>query len=180
MDTPAAQFGRVGVANINQQQWHCLAETASPQPWLTSAGGIRRDARRRSLLCLSQGSKGQQRCETHKHGTASSISEPSSASITVLLLPPNISCPPRVLPQCACLSQLTSLCQVARIRRSGNRLQHTTRFFLVGFSLWSSDKCSSATQCKADQYSTSLAKNSSCVLSRGCFSRTSFLLCLLQ
>jgi hypothetical protein len=30
--------------------------------------------------------------------------------------------------------------------------QHTTRSFLVRFSLWSPDKCSSTTQCKVDHY----------------------------
>jgi hypothetical protein len=34
-------------------------------------------------LCLSQQSKDQQRCETNKHCTASSIRKPSSAFITV-------------------------------------------------------------------------------------------------
>ena len=31
-DAPAVQFGRVGIANTNQQWWHYLAETARPQP----------------------------------------------------------------------------------------------------------------------------------------------------
>ena len=49
------------------------------------------------------------------------------------------------------------------------------------FSLQSPYKCSSTTQCKADHICMPLLKNpSSCVLSHACFSRTSFLLCLLQ
>ena len=76
-DTPAVQFSRVRIANTNQQQWHYLAETARPQPWLESAGGTNRNTRS-SQLCLSQ-----RRCKTNKHCTASSISKPSSASITV-------------------------------------------------------------------------------------------------
>ena len=31
MDTPAVQFSSVGIANMNQQRWHHLAETARPQ-----------------------------------------------------------------------------------------------------------------------------------------------------
>ena len=65
--------------------------------------------------------------------------------------------------------------------RSGKKLQHTTRSFLVCFSLWNPDKCSSTMQCEMDQYVRVLAKNpSSHVLSHACFSRTSFHLCLLQ
>jgi hypothetical protein len=60
-------------------------------------------------------------------------------------------------------------------------LQHTTRCFLMCFSLWSLDKCSSTTQCKVDQLCVLLAKTlSPCILLHVCFSRTSSLLCLLQ
>jgi hypothetical protein len=53
---PAVQFRRVRIANMNQQWWHDLAETARPQPWHKLAGGIKanRNARRSSGLCLSQ------------------------------------------------------------------------------------------------------------------------------
>ena len=67
-DTPAVQFGRVWIANMT---------------WLESAGGTKRNTRRSSQLCLSQGSKDQQRHETHKHCTASCTSKPSSVSITL-------------------------------------------------------------------------------------------------
>jgi hypothetical protein len=50
---------RVGIANTDQQWWHYLAETARPQPPHESAGGTRRQARRSSQLCLSQGSEDQ-------------------------------------------------------------------------------------------------------------------------
>ena len=83
MDTPAVQFGRVRIANMNQQWWHYLAETARPQPQLESAGGTNRNTRRSSQLCLSQGSKDQQRLETNKHCTASCTSKPSSVSVTL-------------------------------------------------------------------------------------------------
>ena len=82
-DTPAVQFSRIWISNMNQQRWHYLAETARPQPQHKSAGGTRRDTRRSSQLCLSQGSEDQQRCETHKHCTASCTSKPSSVSVTL-------------------------------------------------------------------------------------------------
>jgi hypothetical protein len=62
-----------------------------------------------------------------------------------------------VLPQYMCLSQLTSICQSAQVHGSGNELQHTTRSFLVCFSLWNLNKCST-TQCKADQYMRVVSK----------------------
>ena len=77
-DTSMVQFDNVGIANTNQQQWHYLPETTRPQPWPKSAGGTLRDTRRSFQLCLSQG-----RFETYKYCTASSVSKPSSASITV-------------------------------------------------------------------------------------------------
>jgi hypothetical protein len=79
-DAPAVQFYRVGIGDTNQQWWYYLAETARPQPQLESAGRTRRNARGSSQPCLSQGSEYQQRLETSKHCTASSISKPSSAS----------------------------------------------------------------------------------------------------
>ena len=84
IDTPAVQFGRIRLGNRNQQQWHNLAETARPQPRHKSAGGTRTNRKARSSwLCLFQGREDQWRQETKKHCTASSISKPSSASITV-------------------------------------------------------------------------------------------------
>ena len=65
-----------------------------------------------------------------------------------------------VLPQHMSLSQLTSLCQSAQVCRSGKKLQHTIRRFLVHFSLWNPDKCHSTMQCKADQYSCVVSKES--------------------
>jgi hypothetical protein len=54
-DTTLIQFGRVGIANRSQQQWHYLVEIARPQPGLYSTGWTRRKARRSSPLCLPQG-----------------------------------------------------------------------------------------------------------------------------
>jgi hypothetical protein len=60
-------------------------------------------------------------------------------------------------------------------------MRHSARSFLMHFSLWSPHKCSSTTQGREDYTCVFLTKNpSSCVLSHACFSRTSFLLCLLQ
>jgi hypothetical protein len=93
-----------------------------------------------------------------------------------IFIPPNITCPPRVLPQHVSLSQLTSLCQLAQVQASSKKVQQTTRHFGGPFSFRSSDKYSLAKKCKVV-----LVKNlSSCVLSCACFSRTSFHLCLLQ
>jgi hypothetical protein len=138
-------------------------------------------------------SKDQQRLETNKCCIASSTSKPLSQSVeyySYTLQTSRVlqgSCLTTCLASaCAklqvCLSQLTSLCQSARVHRIGKKLQHITRSFLVCFSLWSPDKPSSTMQCKADQYMTCvlLAKTPpSGVLSRACFSRTSFHLCLL-
>jgi hypothetical protein len=53
---PAVQFGRAGIANTNQQQWHDLAETVRPWPRLKSAGRTRvnKNTRESSRLFLSQ------------------------------------------------------------------------------------------------------------------------------
>jgi hypothetical protein len=37
-NTPVVQFGRIGIANRNQQLWHYLAEKARLQSWLKSVG----------------------------------------------------------------------------------------------------------------------------------------------
>jgi hypothetical protein len=74
-NTSQIQFGRVRIANKNQQRWHNLAETARPRPQHKSAGGTRRDARRSSRLCLSQRSEDQRKSKTSKHWLASSISK---------------------------------------------------------------------------------------------------------
>jgi hypothetical protein len=75
MNTPAVQFSRVRIANMNEQWWHYLAETA--RPLCESPGETRRDTRRSSPLCLSQQSEAQQRQETNKHFSGRSTSKPS-------------------------------------------------------------------------------------------------------
>jgi hypothetical protein len=57
-------------------------------------------------------------------------------------------------------SQLTSLCQSARVHKSGKKLQHTTRSFLVCFSLWSHNEWSSTTQCKVGRYMYVISRES--------------------
>jgi hypothetical protein len=54
MDTPAIHFTRVGIANMNQQWWHYLAETVSPQPQHQSAERMRRDQEKFSAVPLSE------------------------------------------------------------------------------------------------------------------------------
>ena len=61
-----------------------------------------------------------------------------------------------VLPQHMNLLQLTSLCQSARVHRSLKKVQHTTKSFLVCFSLCSSDIWSST---KGDQYMCVVSKD---------------------
>ena len=137
------------VESSQHQQWHNLAGTAKPLPLHKSAGG----ARRSSQLCLSQQSKDQQSLKTNKHCTGSSIGKPGSASSTVcqvlFILSPIITCPPWVLPQH--MSDLRWH-HSASDHKSSKKSQHTTRSFLVHFSLWRPNKCSSTKQCKADQY----------------------------
>ena len=74
------------------------------------------------------------------------------------LYPPNIVYPPQALPQhWPCLSMCI---QSSLVLGSGNKLQYTTRRFLVYFSPWSPDKCSSTTPCNVHQ-SMPVASNES-------------------
>ena len=108
---------------------------ASASAWRELAGRTRKTARS-FQLCLSQEIKDQRRCETNQCCTASSISKPSSASITVpdsSLFTIQISC---VL-HGPCLSTV-----FASVYGGSKKLQHTTR----SFSLWSPDKHGSTMQ----------------------------------
>ena len=132
---------------------------------------------------LYQGSEDQQRLETQKHYTSSFISLPNSNSISVhqvLFLRSKHQCPPKVLHQHIYLSQLTALCQSAQFHRSHKELQYTAMRFLV-YSLYGlQKKCNSTTHCKADQYICAVIEEFfiTCPFTT-CFSKTSFLLCLL-
>ena len=157
-----------------------------------SAGGTRTNSntRKSSQLCISQESKDQQRWETNKHlAMQASQAQPLSLSSKSYLHSLQTS---HVL-HGSCLSmwdwlsrlhvyQLTSFCQSAWVHEIGKKLHHTIRSFLVYFLLWSPNKWSSTTKCKADQYTwVPLVKNtSSRVFSHACFSKTSFHFCLLQ
>jgi hypothetical protein len=70
MDTPAIQFSRVRLA------------TAVTWPSRQPGRGTNRNTRRRSQVCLSQGSEDQWRLGTHEHCSASCTSKPRSVSIT--------------------------------------------------------------------------------------------------
>ena len=112
-DTLAVQFGRVRIANVNQQWWQ-------RQPGLSLSTNQQQEGPAeipRNVLGCASLRKGQRRRETLKCCTASSISKPSSTSFTirwVLLIPSKYQC---VLH--GHLSQLTSLCQSARVCRNG-------------------------------------------------------------
>ena len=114
--------------------------------------------------------------------TANSESKPSSASVTVhrvfFIFSPNITCPPHALPQHVHLSQLTSL----PISPSPQKWQETAARHqkLLGAFLYG--VLTNAVQLRNVRQTITcvlLAKHPSLyVLSRACFSRTSFLLCL--
>ena len=154
-NTSTIQFSRVGIANTNQQLWHDLAETAKPQPWHKSAGGTRRDARKSSQLCLSQQIEDQWRLKTKNHCTASSISKSKPSLHHCPSSPFYIPFKYHVSSTGLALAHMSvsadTTLPISLSPRRGWKLQHTTRRFLVRFSQWSPNKCSSATQCKADQ-----------------------------
>lgn len=116
---------------MNQQWWYYQVETARPQPQHKTVGGIRVNKKvRKSLwLCFSQRSENQRRRETNKYYTASSVSKPSSGSVTVcrvlFMLPLNIVS--SVGFDSLCTSQLTSLCQSVPVCESSKKPQHPTR-----------------------------------------------------
>jgi hypothetical protein len=137
-DTPAVQFGSMGIANTNH-----LAETARPQPWHWA---IWRD---QEELAVPLSGK-------WRHCTASSISKPSSASITVRpVLQTSSGLHGSVL-----AVELTPPCQSAWVYESNKKLHVTTRCFSLCFSLWSLEKLSSTIQCKSDQYMCVVNKKS--------------------
>jgi hypothetical protein len=166
MFTPAVPFSRVGIANTNQQRWHFLAETARPQPPEELTGGARR--------CASL-SEGQRRWATKKHCTASSTSKPSQPqSLLATFYLHSL--------QTSCGLQLTSLCQSVWVHRSGKKATACyQKFFLEHFSLWSPENGAQLHNVRRTNTCMLLAKSpSSRVLSRACFGKTCFLLCLLQ
>ena len=132
-----------------------------------------KNAKKRSQLCLPQGREDQHqwRLETHKCCTANSISKLSSDSITVLGVPftlsPSITCPPWVLSHhvsylsiWVCFSWYYSANQPESLEVARNCSTPPEDFFLLWFSLWSPDKCSSTMQCKMDQYMHVVKKES--------------------
>ena len=99
------------------------------------------------------------RLETHKHCTASCTSKPSSVSITPW-------CPIYTLQTSRVLH--VSCIQSAQVYRGSKKLQHTTRSFLVCFSLWSPDNAAQQHSVRQTNTCVLLAKNPSCVLSCVC------------
>ena len=118
------------------------------------------------LLCLSQVSKVQWRCETNKRCTASSISKPNSAPVTVSWIHSEHHVSSTGLASACVLDLSTCIrlswhhCQAAQVYTSGKKLQHTSRGLLACFCLWSHDKCSSTMQCKVSQYMCVVSKES--------------------
>ena len=107
-DTPAVQFGRVGIA------------TAVSRPSRDSQASACRNTRRRSQLCLSQESKDQWRLETYKRCPAVPPRQALFLSLRwVLLIPSKYHMSPSASPQHVHL--------IARVLGSGKKLQHTTR-----------------------------------------------------
>jgi hypothetical protein len=136
------------------QQWlYHLADTGKPQPLLESAGGTNRNTS--CLLFCFQGNKDQQTLETHKCCRASCTSKPNFVSIT-----PWSSFYTLQISHIFHVPCLKTCLQSAGIRRSSKKLQQTTKSVLAHFSLWSPGKCSSAMQCKADQYTCVISKES--------------------
>lgn len=119
-----------------------------PQPWHRSAGGTSRSARS-SQPPLPQGSEDQQR-PTSVDQLALEVSQaqpPSKQHVFSMGL------------ASACLSVSADITlTISPVLRMGKKPHHQKP--LVHFSLWSPHKCSSTTQCKADQDRSVISKES--------------------
>ena len=101
--------------------------------------------------------------------------------LDLFIFPPNIMCLPWVLPQHVCLSQLTSLCQIAQVQRNSKKLQHNTEVFWCVCLYGALTNAAQLYNVRWTSMCALSVKNpSSRVLSHACFSRTSSFLCLLQ
>ena len=138
MDTPAVQFGRVGIATAVT---HYLAGTVRPQPRLKSVGGTRRNTKRSSQLCLCHRREDQRRRKTHKRCTDSCTSKPSSLSITLLspIYTLQTSCAlhvpcfsPSLASACASVSAGSSL--PISLSPQKKRQHPTTRFWCISIN----------------------------------------------
>jgi hypothetical protein len=193
MNIPAVHFSSVGRANTNQKQWHDT-ETARSQPsWHKSAGVTRttRDARRSSLSCLSQRNENQQRQETRKCCSTSTL-----CKLCNQVLPPSLAMGSNILHRSCLTTCLASANEsLSRLHLSlfwvwhhsvnqckpeeaARRLRNLMRSFLVLFSLWNHNKWSSITQCKVNQNIHVFSEKS--FIMHSFFSETSFHLCLPQ
>jgi hypothetical protein len=139
-DISAVQLGRLGITNTNQQQWHCLAETAKPQPQQESAEGTRRNARS-SQLCLSQKWRSAKTWDQQPLHSKVSWASVTVCQVLSKLAPKHhvsstgltSAC---VLSQHVNLSQLTLFCQSTISPRTVRTQQaHYQKFFHVFLSI---------------------------------------------
>ena len=144
------------------------------------------NSKRSSQLCSSQWSEDQQRCQTSKPCTASSISKPSSAPVTLSIESIYTLQISWVL-HGSCLSVWVCLCchhsanqpkSIEAAARNCSTPPEVSWCVSLYGVLTNADQL-----CNVRQTNTCvlLAKSSlSCVLSHACFSLTTSLLCLLQ
>jgi len=139
-----------------------MSQQKQPKPAGTlevlSCISLREDARLRSVTELA-------------------MQAPVTVQWVLFILPPNIMCPPWVLPQHMSLSQTPSdsvsadiLVNQPKWEEAARCHRNLMRRFLVRFSLWNYNKQSSAMKCKANQYM--------CVISEESFITSPFL-CLV-
>jgi hypothetical protein len=178
MDAPAVWCSRVGLAKAVTQPSRDSQASASARVSKRDQQG-----HQEKFSAVPLSAKG--RPETTKHCIASSMSKPSSPSVTVcgvlFIVLPNITSSPQVLPQYVYLSQLTLFCQSAQVTEVARNCSTPPEVFwcvsLYGVPI-NGAQLHNVRQTSA---CVSLATNpSSRVLSRACFSRTSFHLCPLQ
>ena len=143
-DTSAAEFGRVGITNTNQQWWHYLAKAAS-----LSLSPSQQEGPGEVLSCASLS-----KVKISEDATSiAQLAWPPPHPITVESLQT-----PHVL-EVSCLSMSVCLKQLESEEETKTH-GHATITLLVHFSLWSPNRCSSTMKCKTDQYMRVVSKGS--------------------
>jgi hypothetical protein len=132
MDTPAVRFSRVATASRNQQWWHGLTETARPP----------------------QEEPGGTPGKMPPSARPTSLTQPSSPSIIIrqvlfMLSKYRVSFMGPASVHVSVSADITLAISLSPHKQQESTAHHQK--FLVRFSLWSPDKCSSTMQCKADQ-----------------------------